>query len=89
MQLEKLQEFKLPFTKLWEEFICSYSVVDISDGSNCEFFLIGANDENYENIDEELTQTVEKLARLLHLKEESLKANVLNYDNKRTHSKSR
>lgn len=79
--LEKLQAFKAPLTRLWENFICSYSVLDISDDSNCEFFFIGepiddsfAGDENL--IDVEIEETVKHLASLLSRKEQLIKKEV-------------
>lgn len=75
--LEKLQAFKAPLTRLWENFICSYSVLDISDDSNCEFFFIDdsfAGDESL--IDGEIEETVKHLASLLSRKEQLIKKEV-------------
>lgn len=76
MHLERLQEFKIPFTRFWESVICSYGALDVADDSMCEFFLCGENEKDYKNIDIELEKTAAKLARLLYLKEQEYKTNA-------------
>lgn len=75
--LGRLQAFKAPLTRLWENFICSYSVLDISDDSNCEFFFIGDSFADNESlIDVEIEETVKHLASLLSRKEQLIKKEV-------------
>jgi len=80
--LERLQQFKVPFFKFYEEFLFSFGEMDKSDESMCEFFLISDNAEvtayleTVENVDEEIEITAIKLAKLLALKETELKNNL-------------
>lgn len=81
--LARLQEFKLPLTKLWETYIMSDGLTDITDESMCEFFLIGDDETDYEDVDNQLEETTAKLARLLYLKEVEYKKNLELYNKQR------
>lgn len=82
--LEKLQSFKIPFTKLYERFVFSYSLFDITDDDLCEYCLLydGSNEfyaAEKDVIDREIIETVEKLAKLLEVKESRFKEELLKY----------
>jgi len=87
--LERLQQFKIPFFRFYEEFLFSFGEMDKSDDSNCEFYLLGDQIFNTEetarfdkelvaikNLDLEIEFTTVKLAKLLALKETEFKNNL-------------
>lgn len=74
-ELQKLQEFKQPFTKFVNQFI--YTGTEETHEDLCEFFLLHESKEEFENISEEIEKTALKLARLLELKEIQLKETII------------
>jgi len=85
IQLERLQEFKVPFIKLFENFIYSYGASATTDESMCEFYLIDGEEiaedylETVEDVDKELCIIASKFAKLLEAKEQRLKENCNNF----------
>ena len=71
--LQRLQEFKQPFTKFVEQFI--YSNMEETHEDMCEFHFLQDSGEEFEkrDLDFEIEETAKKLARLLELKESDLK----------------
>lgn len=76
IQLEKLQEFKKPFTKFFDETVYSNTY---SESDNNEFYLLHSSSAEFENLEDEIEQTALKLARLLELKENGLRETVIKY----------
>lgn len=74
MQLEKLQEFKKPLTKFFDQVIYSN---EESHEALCEFYILQSSSEEYKNIDLEIETVAHKLARLLELKENELKQTII------------
>ncbi len=74
-ELQRLQEFKQPFTKFVDQFI--YKGTEETHEDLCEFFLLQDSKEEFKNIDKELEKTALKLARLLELKENQLKETII------------
>lgn len=83
--LEKLEEFKSPFTKFYQQFVFKYSSIDFTYEDNPEFYILDFAEkegeiENYtekiKNIDEEIKIVSMKLTKLLTIKEQQLKQNL-------------
>lgn len=71
--LQRLQEFKQPFTKFVEQFV--HANYEETHEDLCEFYLLQDSGEEFEkrDLDFEIEETAKKLARLLELKENDLK----------------
>lgn len=84
MDLEKLQSFKIPFARFYEQFVLSCGVLDNTDDDLCEFYLFYEDDNEFiggeENeIENQIQETAQKLAKLLEVREQQLKDNVINF----------
>lgn len=75
--LQRLQEFKQPFTKFIEQFV--YANHEETHQDLCEFYLLHNSGEEFEkrDLDFEIEETAKKLARLLELKENDLKFTII------------
>lgn len=76
-ELQRLQEFKIPFTNFVNGVI--YGDTTPIHEDLCEFYLLQDSDEEFENrdLEIEIEETAKKLARLLELKEQVLKSAII------------